>query len=62
MHAAAAKMARVRREQYQPNAAAKPVYDRLYAEYTRLHDLFGRDPKSPMKVLKQLRRVVLRGG
>ncbi|MBI3415286.1 MAG: ribulokinase [Verrucomicrobia bacterium] len=55
IHTAARKMARVREEVYQPNAKHKPIYDELYAEYTRLHDLFGRDPNSAMKVLKRLR-------
>lgn len=60
IHAAARKMARVEKKVYRPNAAAKPVYDRLYAEYTRLHDLFGRDPGSAMKVLKRIRAETYR--
>lgn len=55
IHAAARKMARVRKQAYRPNPAHKRVYDELYAEYSRLHDLFGRDPGSPMKTLKRLR-------
>ena len=57
IHAAAKKMARVRKQAYRPNPRHKPVYDQLYAEYSRLHDLFGRDPASPMKTLKRLRRT-----
>ena len=52
---AAQKMARVRKKVYQPKAHHKLVYDRLYAEYTRLHDWFGRGPSSTMKLLKQLK-------
>jgi len=55
IHAAARKMARVRDKIYQPDAAAKAIYDELYGQYSRLHDLFGRDGQSTMKVLKQLR-------
>lgn len=53
---AARRMARVHKKTYKPNPKAKPIYDELYREYSRLHDLFGRDPKSPMKVLKRIRR------
>jgi len=55
MHEAAEKMVRPSRGIYHPNRKHKPVYDQLYAEYTRLHDLLGRDPRSPLKVLKRLR-------
>ena len=58
IHAAARKMVRPGRRIYQPNRAAQPVYDRLYAEYSRLHDEFGRNAASPMKTLKELRRQV----
>jgi L-ribulokinase len=55
MHEAAEKMVRPSRVIYHPNRKHKPVYDQLYAEYTRLHDLLGRDPRSPLKVLKRLK-------
>ncbi len=55
IHAAARKMARVRDRIYQPDAAAKATYDELYGQYSRLHDLFGRDGQNTMKALKQLR-------
>jgi L-ribulokinase len=51
-------MARVRDKIYQPDAAAKAIYDELYGQYSRLHDLFGRDGQGTMKVLKQLRAAV----
>jgi L-ribulokinase len=59
IHRAAEQMAHLQKNGYQPNASNKPVYDRLYAEYTRLHDGFGRDPLSPMRVLKQIQRSAL---
>ncbi|HXG47255.1 MAG TPA: ribulokinase [Methylomirabilota bacterium] len=55
IHSAARKMAHLRPGLLKPNPAHKAVYDELYAEYNRLHDLFGRDPASVMKVLKRLR-------
>ena len=48
-------MAHLRDEVYQPSAADRPVYDRLYAEYVRLHDLFGRGPMDVMKRLRSIR-------
>ena len=56
---AARKMARVRRKVYRPNTKSKRVYDQLYREYNKLHDQFGRDPNSSMKVLKRLRNQAL---
>jgi L-ribulokinase len=56
---AARKMARVRRKIYRPNVRNKKTYDQLYREYNKLHDQFGRDPNSSMKVLKKLRDRVL---
>jgi L-ribulokinase len=53
------KMARVRRKIYRPNARNKKTYDLLYREYNKLHDQFGRDPNSSMKVLKRLRNQAL---
>ena len=58
IHAAARKMARVKKKAYAPNPRSKPVYDQLYAEYTRLHDFFGRDSAGTMKTLKRLRHEV----
>jgi L-ribulokinase len=52
---AAARMAHLRDEAYEPNPANKEAYDRLYAEYVRLHDLFGRGLDPAMKTLKKLR-------
>lgn len=62
IRAAAGKIARVRKQDHRPNARATRVYDRLYAEYTRLHDLFGRDANSSMKTLHRLKAETYAGG
>ena len=56
IHQAAERMANLERRVYKPNKAHSEIYDVLYAEYCRLHDLFGRDPNGTMKLLKRLRR------
>lgn len=40
---------------YRPNPEASAVYDRLYAEYLRLHDYFGRGENDVMKRLRAIR-------
>jgi L-ribulokinase len=52
---AARHMARLKDEEYQPIAANQKIYDRLYAEYLRLHDYFGRGENNVMKTLRQIR-------
>jgi len=52
---AAARMAHLKPETYRPNPATFPVYRRLYAEYLRLHDHFGRGENNVMKTLKAIR-------
>jgi L-ribulokinase len=52
---AAAHMAHLKDEQFTPNPAHKATYGALYAEYVRLHDLFGRDAGSTLKVLKHIK-------
>ncbi|MHB9024965.1 MAG: ribulokinase [Armatimonadota bacterium] len=52
---AAAKMARVKDEQYQPIPENQAVYQELYAEYNRLHDYFGRGENDVMKRLKAIK-------
>lgn len=54
--AAAKKMARLRRETYRPNPANHKAYAPIFAEYRRLHDLFGRGAADTMKTLKEIRR------
>ena len=48
-------MARLEERVYQPIAENQRAYDRLYAEYVRLHDYFGRGENDVMKVLRGLR-------
>jgi L-ribulokinase len=52
---AAARMGHLRPDVYQPDAQARAVYDRLYAEYRTLHDSFGRGGNDVMKRLGALR-------
>jgi L-ribulokinase len=52
---AARWMARLRPEVYRPNPEAHAVYARLYAEYVRLHDYFGRGENDVMKTLLAIR-------
>jgi len=50
-------MAGLRPEVYRPNQAHRAVYDQLYAEYVRLHDLFGRGGDDVMRTLKRIQRT-----
>ena len=53
---AAGAMAHLRDDDYDPRSERTAlVYDRLYAEYVRLHDLFGRGGDPALKTLKRLR-------
>ncbi len=56
--AAAAAMGGRRRNVYTPVPANSAVYDDLFAEYTRLHDYFGRGGNDVMRRLRALRRRV----
>ena len=56
---ASLKMAKVRKKVYKPKAANKKIYDQLFFEYTKLHDQFGRNPNSTMKVLKSLKNTII---
>jgi L-ribulokinase len=51
---AAERMASLGPERYAPDPAARAVYDRLYAEYRRLHDHFGRGGDDVMRTLKAI--------
>jgi L-ribulokinase len=57
--AAAAVMGRCSRDVYRPDAARADVYDRLFAEYVRLHDYFGRGGNEVMYRLRDIRDHVL---
>jgi L-ribulokinase len=52
---AATRMASLGEDVYRPSADAHAVYDLLYAEYVRLHDLFGRGGEDAMKALRRIR-------
>ena len=52
---AASAMAHLRDEVFVPIEANHRVYNVLFREYLRLHDLFGRGAEPTMKTLKQLR-------
>lgn len=51
---AAAHMAAVPEETYYPKPEHKAVYDRLYEQYCRMHDLFGR---GGLQVMQELRSI-----
>ncbi len=57
--AAAAAMGGKRADVYTPDEASADVYDEMYAEYTRLHDYFGRGGNEVMHRLRALRDRVL---
>ncbi len=42
-------------EVFMPNPVHRPIYDQLYSEYVRLHDYFGRDTNSTIKILKRIK-------
>lgn len=53
---AAKHMGGVSDKVYKPNPCASSVYDRLYAEYRRLHEFFGRGGNDVMKRLRSIRK------
>ncbi|GID27728.1 ribulokinase [Paractinoplanes brasiliensis] len=57
--AAAEAMGKVERDVYQPRAADADVYDQLYAEYSELHDYFGRGPNETLHRLRKIRNEAL---
>jgi L-ribulokinase len=58
VRAAAAAMGRKRTAVYEPDPEAAAVYDELFAEYTKLHDYFGRGANKVMRNLRALQRRV----
>ena len=56
IHAAARAMGRSNKAVYQPIAANVKAYDELFADYTKLHDYFGRGSNTVMHRLKARRR------
>jgi L-ribulokinase len=55
---ASRSMAPRSREQFRPEPASSAVYEELYREYVRLHDLFGRGGDGVMKNLRGIRASV----
>ena len=56
IHAAAEAMGKVRRGVYVPDPDRAKAYDELYAEYSTLHDYFGRGANDVMHRLRRIRR------
>jgi len=57
IHSAARRMVRPAKVLFRPNRQHAQVYDRLYAEYSRLHDFFGREATSPMRVVREIQKA-----
>lgn len=58
IYEAAKSMAHLKSESYVPIPENQHVYDKLFAEYLRLHDYFGRGENVVMKTLKQIKSEV----
>lgn len=56
---ASKKMAHLKQETFLPNNNDKKIYNRLYSEYTLLHDYFGYGHNNAMKRLKTIRSGIL---
>jgi L-ribulokinase len=56
---AVGKMAHLSRKVFTPNNNDKKTYNRLYSEYTLLHDYFGYGHNNAMKRLKTLRTTII---
>ncbi|HEU5029636.1 MAG TPA: ribulokinase [Spirillospora sp.] len=56
VRAAGQAMGKLNKNVYTPDEEAAAAYDRLYAEYTLLHDYFGRGANDVMHRLKALKR------
>jgi L-ribulokinase len=56
---AAQKMARIREETFKPIPENVAVYEKLYNEYNKLHDYFGRGENDVMKRLKAIKEAAL---
>jgi L-ribulokinase len=58
IYEAAMRMARLKGEDYKPNPKNQAIYGELYADYVRLHDLFGRGENDVLKRLRGWRADV----
>jgi L-ribulokinase len=54
-------MSKVSSTVYSPNPESAAVYDKIYAEYKRLFDYFGRGENNVMKTLKAIREKAFAG-
>ena len=54
LYDAASVMGRVREDAYTPDPHARAVYDKLYREYSTLHDYFGRGANEVMHRLREM--------
>ncbi|MFM8350217.1 MAG: ribulokinase, partial [Actinomycetales bacterium] len=59
---AAAAMGRIEAGSFTPDSQRHDAYMRLYVEYVRLHDWFGRGGNEVMRRLAAARREVLSDG
>jgi L-ribulokinase len=55
---AAHSMAHLKEESYKPKSESQQVYEKLFAEYLKLHDYFGRGENNVMKTLKKIKAEV----
>ena len=58
IYEAATTMAHLKGETFKPIPENQGVYERLYTEYLRLHDYFGRGGNDVMKTLKKIKAEV----
>ncbi|MCJ7724253.1 MAG: ribulokinase [Anaerolineales bacterium] len=58
IYAAAQSMAHLKAETFKPIPENQKVYEKLFAEYLRLHDYFGRGENNVMKTLKRIKAEV----
>ena len=62
IYEAAQTMAHLKAESFKPIPENQKVYERLYAEYLRLHDYFGRGGNNVMKTLKHIKSEARHAG
>ncbi len=55
---AAKSMSHIKEEPYKPNMENHAIYDRLFEEYVKLYDLYGRNGMDIMKTLKKIKNSV----
>ncbi len=58
IYEAAEKMGSLKDISYTPNEDEAKIYDKLYEEYRRLHDYFGRGGNNVMKTLKNIKKEI----